>query len=97
MKASLVVNTAQCWSTHHFACLIGYGASAVCPYLALDTVRSWWSDPKTQQFMERKKIPAITLEKALGNYRKAVEAGILKILSKMGISLLTSYQGAQIF
>ncbi len=97
MKASLVVNTAQCWSTHHFACLIGYGASAVCPYLALDTVRSWWSDPKTQQFMERGKIPAITLEKALGNYRKAVEAGILKILSKMGISLLTSYQGAQIF
>ncbi len=97
MKASLVVNTAQCWSTHHFACLIGYGASAVCPYLALDTVRSWWSDPKTQQFMERGKIAAISLEKALGNYRKAVEAGILKILSKMGISLLTSYQGAQIF
>ena len=97
MKASLIVNTAQCWSTHHFACLIGYGASAVCPYLALETVRSWWSDPKTQQFMERGKIPAITLEKALENYRKAVEAGILKILSKMGISLLTSYQGAQIF
>jgi len=97
MKASLVVNTAQCWSTHHFACLIGYGASAVCPYLALDTVISWWSDPKTQQFMERGKIAAITLEKALGNYRNAVEAGMLKILSKMGISLLRSYQGAQIF
>ncbi|WP_009633757.1 glutamate synthase large subunit [Synechocystis sp. PCC 7509] len=97
MKASLVVNTAQCWSTHHFACLIGYGASAVCPYLALDSVRSWWSDPKTQQFMERKKIPAISLDTALANYRKAVEGGILKILSKMGISLLTSYQGAQIF
>ncbi len=97
MKASLVVNTAQCWSTHHFACLIGYGASAVCPYLALDTVRSWWSDPKTQQFMERGKIEAISLDKALANYRKAVEGGILKILSKMGISLVTSYQGAQIF
>ncbi|WNN91925.1 glutamate synthase large subunit [Gloeocapsopsis dulcis] len=97
MKASLVVDTAQCWSTHHFACLIGYGASAVCPYLALETVRSWWSDPKTQQFMERGKIAAITLDQALNNYRKAVEAGILKILSKMGISLLTSYQGAQIF
>lgn len=97
MKASLIVNTAQCWSTHHFACLIGYGASAVCPYLALETVRSWWSDPKTQQFMERGKIAAISLEQATENYRKAVEAGILKILSKMGISLLTSYQGAQIF
>ena len=97
MKASIVVNTAQCWSTHHFACLIGYGAGAVCPYLALDTVRSWWSDPKTQQFMERGKLPAIGLEQALKNYCKAIEAGLLKILSKMGISLLSSYQGAQIF
>ncbi len=97
MKASLIVNTAQCWSTHHFACLFGYGAVAVCPYLALETVRSWWSDPKTQQFMERGKIPAITLEKASANYCKAIESGTLKILSKMGISLLSSYQGAQIF
>ncbi|MBV9388454.1 MAG: glutamate synthase subunit alpha, partial [Chroococcidiopsidaceae cyanobacterium CP_BM_ER_R8_30] len=97
MKADLIVDTAQCWSTHHFACLIGYGASAVLPYLALETVRHWWSDPKTQQFMERGKIPSITLEKALLNYRKAIEAGILKILSKMGISLLSSYHGAQIF
>ena len=97
MKASIVVDTAQCWSTHHFACLFGYGASAVCPYLALATVKSWWSDPKTQQFMERGKIAPIALEQAHANYRKAIEAGILKILSKMGISLLTSYQGAQIF
>ena len=97
MKASIVVDTAQCWSTHHFACLIGYGAAVVCPYLALATVESWWSDPKTQQFMERGKIPSLTLEKAQENYRAAVEAGILKILSKMGISLLSSYQGAQIF
>lgn len=97
MKASLVVNTAQCWSTHHFACLIGYGAGAICPYMALDTVRDWWGDSKTQQFMERGKIPALSLEQAIANYRKAVEAGLLKILSKMGISLLSSYQGAQIF
>ncbi len=97
MQASLVVNTAQCWSTHHFACLIGYGATAVCPYMALDTVRVWWTDPKTQQFMQRGKIAAITLEQAIGNYRQAVESGLLKILSKMGISLLSSYQAAQIF
>jgi glutamate synthase (ferredoxin) len=97
MKASLVVDTAQCWSTHHFACLIGYGASAVCPYLALETVRNWWSDPKTQQFMERGKIAALTLEQSIENYRSALNAGLLKILSKMGISLLASYQGAQIF
>lgn len=97
MKTSLVVHTAQCWSTHHFACLLGYGAGAVCPYMALDTVRDWWSDPKTQQFMERGKINPLTLEQAIANYRQAVESGLLKILSKMGISLLSSYQAAQIF
>ena len=97
MKASLIVDTAQCWSTHHFACLIGYGAAAVCPYLALESVRQWWSDSKTQKLMERGKIPRITVEQAQKNYRKAVEGGLLKILSKMGISLLSSYQGAQIF
>jgi glutamate synthase (ferredoxin) len=97
MNTSLVVNTAQCWSTHHFACLIGFGAAAVCPYMALDTLRSWWSDPKTQQFMQRGKIAAVSLEQSTANYIKAVENGLLKILSKMGISLLTSYQGAQIF
>jgi glutamate synthase (ferredoxin) len=88
---------AQCWSTHHFACLIGYGASAVCPYLALATIAQWWIEPKTQKLMENGKLEAISLEKALINYRKSVEAGLLKILSKMGISLLSSYHGAQIF
>ena len=97
MKTSLIVNTAQCWSTHHFACLIGYGAGAVCPYMALDTVRDWCIDPKTQKLMVVKKIPTLTGEQALGNYRKAIESGLLKILSKMGISLLSSYQAAQIF
>lgn len=97
MKASLVVDTAQCWSTHHFACLIGYGASAVCPYLVFEAVRHWWSDSKTQSLMQRGKIEASTLNGAQDNYRKAVEAGLLKILSKMGISLLSSYHGAQIF
>ncbi|MGB3654472.1 MAG: glutamate synthase large subunit, partial [Rivularia sp. (in: cyanobacteria)] len=97
MNASLVVNTAQCWSTHHFACLIGFGAAAICPYMAMETLRSWWSDPKTQQFMQRGKIASVSLEQSIANYVKAVENGLLKILSKMGISLLTSYQGAQIF
>jgi glutamate synthase (ferredoxin) len=97
MKTSLIVDTAQCWSTHHFACLLGYGAGAVCPYMALDTVTAWWAEPKTQQFMERGKIARLTLDQAVENYRKAVESGLLKILSKMGISLLSSYQAAQIF
>lgn len=97
MKASLIVETAQCWSTHHFACLMGYGASAVHPYLALESVRQWWSNSKTQKLMDRGKIEPLTIEEVQKNYRKAVEAGLLKILSKMGISLLSSYQGAQIF
>jgi glutamate synthase (ferredoxin) len=97
MKTSLIVDTAQCWSTHHFACLLGYGAGAVCPYMALDTVTAWWHEPKTQQFMTRGKIATLTLNQAVENYRKAIESGLLKILSKMGISLLSSYQAAQIF
>ncbi|MEN9214794.1 MAG: glutamate synthase-related protein [Gloeomargarita sp. DG02_1_bins_92] len=97
LRVSLVVETAQVWSTHHFACLIGYGASAVCPYLALETVRQWWQDAKTQTLMSQGKIGRCTLVEAQGNYRAAVEAGLLKILSKMGISLLASYHGAQIF
>ncbi|HSM82521.1 MAG TPA: glutamate synthase large subunit [Nodosilinea sp.] len=97
MRSSLVVDTAQCWSTHHFACLIGYGASAICPYLALESVRHWWADGRTQKLMETGKLPVSTLNGAQDNYRKAVDAGLLKILSKMGISLITSYRGAQIF
>ena len=97
LRASLVVDTAQCWSTHHFACLVGYGASAVCPYLTLETVRQWWNNPKTQKLMANERIEAVSLDKAQQNYRKSIEAGMLKILSKMGISLLSSYHGAQIF
>jgi glutamate synthase (ferredoxin) len=65
--------------------------------MALDTVTAWWHEPKTQQFMTRGKIATLTLNQAAENYRKAIESGLLKILSKMGISLLSSYQAAQIF
>ncbi|NJK36175.1 MAG: glutamate synthase subunit alpha, partial [Oscillatoriales cyanobacterium SM2_2_1] len=97
MQASIIVDTAQCWSTHHFACLIGYGASAVCPYLALETARQWREKPKTQTQIQQGKLPATTIEQTQQRYVQAVEAGLLKILSKMGISLLSSYSGAQIF
>lgn len=96
-KVSLVVETAQAWNTHHFACLIGYGASAICPYMAYKTVRQWWHQPRTQKFMSTGKLMKISLQLAQDNYRKAIEAGLLKILSKMGISLLSSYHGSQIF
>jgi glutamate synthase (ferredoxin) len=59
LKASLIVDTAQCWSTHHYACLIGFGASAICPYLTLETVCHWWNDSKTQKMMEKGKIAYI--------------------------------------
>ncbi|GBF81344.1 glutamate synthase large subunit [Aphanothece sacrum] len=97
LQTSLIVDTAQCWSTHHFACLVGYGASAICPYLTLETIRQWWNDERTQKLMANGKLGKVTLDKALNNYRHSVEEGLLKILSKMGISLLASYHGAQIF
>ena len=97
LQASIVVETAQCWSTHHLACLIGYGASAVCPWMAWETTRHWLAHPKTQSLIERGKIPALSVDKAQSNVRQALEDGLRKILSKIGISLLASYHGAQIF
>mmetsp|Transcript_30634 Transcript_30634/g.55548 ORF Transcript_30634/g.55548 Transcript_30634/m.55548 type:complete len:1706 (-) Transcript_30634:57-5174(-) len=91
-QASIVVSTGQCWSTHHFACLVGYGASAVCPYLALAHIRKWHS---TKQGAA--KADGQTVEECQENYKKAINAGLKKIMSKMGISVLESYRGAQIF
>eukprot|EP00930_Biecheleria_cincta_P021586 TRINITY_DN15957_c0_g1_i1.p1 TRINITY_DN15957_c0_g1~~TRINITY_DN15957_c0_g1_i1.p1 ORF type:complete len:1716 (-),score=368.55 TRINITY_DN15957_c0_g1_i1:367-5295(-) len=91
-QASLVVSTGQCWSTHHFACLIGYGASAVCPYLALAHIRKWHSTDKGAA-----KSDGQTTQEVQDNYKKAINAGLKKIMSKMGISVLESYRGAQIF
>lgn len=96
-QVSLIVDTAQCWNTHHFACLLGYGASAVCPYASFLTVRQWWHNPRTQKLMNNGQLPQLDIQKAQDNYRSAIEKGLLKILSKMGISLLSSYHGAQIF
>jgi glutamate synthase (ferredoxin) len=97
LQSSIVAETAQCWSTHHLACLIGYGASAVCPWLTWETTRHWLEHPKTQSLIERGKLPAISPDQAQANVRRALEDGLRKILSKIGISLLASYHGAQIF
>ncbi|MFZ9463877.1 MAG: glutamate synthase central domain-containing protein, partial [Vulcanococcus sp.] len=97
LQTSLVVDTAQCWSTHHLACLIGYGASAVCPWLTWETARHWLAQPKVQTNIQRGKLPALTADQVQANVRKALEDGLRKILSKIGISLLASYHGAQIF
>ena len=98
LQTSLVIETAQCWSTHHVACLIGYGVSAISPWLAWETTRHWWNLPKTQKNIQNGKLPEnLTIEKAQSNLKKALEDGLRKILSKIGISVLASYHGAQIF
>ncbi|WPM32889.1 glutamate synthase large subunit [Hydrogenobacter sp. T-2] len=86
-KVSLVVETGEARDTHHMACLIGYGASAVYPYLMYELI---WELCKKGEI----KVP---YEQAIFNYKKALEDGLLKIMSKMGISTLNSYQGARIF
>ncbi len=98
LDVSIIIDTAQCWSTHHVACLIGYGASAICPWLAWETTRHWWSSSKTQKLIESKKLAEdLTIQKSQSNLKQALEDGLRKILSKIGISLLASYHGAQIF
>jgi len=97
MDTGIVIETGGAWSTHHFACLVGYGANAVHPYMAFETVKQWHGQSRTQKMMKSGKLKETTLEVAQENYRTAVQNGLLKILSKIGISLLTSYSGAQIF
>ncbi len=88
-KCGIVVETGDARETHHFATLLGYGANAVNPYLVVETI----VDLKRQ-----KKLDAdVSVEKYFENYRKGVNGGLLKIFSKMGISTLQSYHGAQIF
>lgn len=91
LECSIVVETAQAWTTHHFACLFGYGAQAVCPYLALEIVRHSCADSAVMSLVE------LSNETAQANFRAAIEEGLQKVLSKMGISSLSSYIGAQIF
>ncbi len=88
-KVGILVEAGDVWETHHYATLIGYGASGVNPYLAFQTI---WDMKKRGLLRED-----ITEEQALYNYKKAVCGELLKIMSKMGISTLQSYHGAQIF
>lgn len=88
-QVGIIVEAGDVWETHHFACLIGFGATAINPYLALSSIR----DMK----MSQKLITDLDVEKLKKNYIKAVNEGLLKVFSKMGISTLQSYQGAQIF
>ena len=96
-EASIVAETAQSFSTHHFACLIPYGISAVCPYLALETCRHWRSSARTESLIKKGRLSNLSIEDCQHNFKVAVNKGLKKILSNMGVSLLSSYQDAQIF
>ena len=87
-KAGLVMESGDAREVHHFALLVGYGAGAVNPYLALDTVKD---------LAETGQINGTDSEYAQTNFIKANEKGVLKVMSKMGISTVQSYRGAQIF
>jgi len=88
-KVGLIVEAGDVWETHHFATLIGFGASAVNPYLAFETINGL----KVDEIIKSD----LTEDKMQYNFTKAVGDGLLKIMSKMGISTLQSYTGAQIF
>jgi glutamate synthase (NADPH/NADH) large chain/glutamate synthase (ferredoxin) len=87
-KASLICETAECRDVHQLACLLGYGASAVNPYAALATLN---------HLLAKGELKAADEAAAAKNLRYALEKGLLKIMSKMGISTLASYSGAQTF
>jgi glutamate synthase (NADPH/NADH) large chain len=86
-SAGLVVETGSAREVHHFSLLAGYGAEAIHPYLALETLIA----------MARDKLIAVEPEQAIKNYVKAIGKGLNKVMSKMGISTYMSYCGAQIF
>jgi glutamate synthase domain-containing protein 2/glutamate synthase domain-containing protein 1/glutamate synthase domain-containing protein 3 len=86
-QVALIVESAEPREVHHFALLFGYGADCINPYLAYEAI----------SYLVEKREVRVSLKHALKNYNKAITDGILKILSKMGISTLRSYRGAQIF
>src|ERR1700712_2970333 len=88
-QVGIIVEAGDVWEVHHYACLIGFGATAVNPYLALATIHDAQKTGKLQTSLEPEYLRK--------NYIKAVNDGLLKVFSKMGISTLQSYQGAQIF
>ena len=87
-KCSLLVEAGDVREVHHVALLIGYGAAAVNPYLAMETV---------EQMVRSGDMTGISAEKAVANLIKALGKGVLKVMSKMGISTVASYRGAQVF
>jgi glutamate synthase (NADPH) large chain len=87
-KVGLVVETGDAREVHHMAALIGFGAAAINPYMAFESI---------EIMLDRGDLKDLDRETALNNYIKAASKGVLKVMSKMGISTLASYTGAQLF
>jgi len=77
-EVGIIVDAGDIWESHHFACLLSFGADLICPYLAIETCVANSKKPET----------------SVKNYIKTVNKGLLKIMSKLGISTLNSYKGA---
>ncbi|KAI9816365.1 MAG: glutamate synthase [NADH] [Thelocarpon impressellum] len=88
-QVALVIETAEAREVHHMCVLLGYGADAICPYLAMECILMM-----NHENLIRKKLSD---EAVIDNYKYSCDGGILKVMSKMGISTLQSYKGAQIF
>ena len=87
-SAGIIAETGEAREIAHFCLLLGYGATAVNPYLAIETVAD---------MVENKRVAGVDAAVAVSNYIKAACKGILKVMSKMGISTLRSYRQAQVF
>ncbi|HMM94521.1 glutamate synthase large subunit [Phycicoccus sp.] len=87
-QVGLLVEAGDVREVHHVALLVGYGAAAINPYLAMESV---------EDMVRRGDITDVTEEKAVANLIKALGKGVLKVMSKMGISTVASYRGAQVF
>ena len=87
-RVSLVLETGEARSVHHFSVLLGYGTDAICPYLALEVIEA---------MAKNNELENTEPEKAKEIYLKSALKGVLKVISKMGISTIQSYRGAQIF
>ncbi len=89
LRCGIVCETGEAREVHQMATLIGFGANAVNPYMALEVIGDLWEEKKFEEVS--------TLAEACENYRTALNKGLLKIMAKMGISALFSYQSAQVF
>jgi glutamate synthase domain-containing protein 2/glutamate synthase domain-containing protein 1/glutamate synthase domain-containing protein 3 len=89
-RASILVESDEPRESHHFACMLGYGADAICPQLALETVAAL-------SVADRLGGDRPSPDEAQRRFKEAVEDGVLKIMAKMGISDVASYRGAQVF